>query len=70
MQHDSIDIPDRHKNDIQVRCHEIFRFFAPKMNLTNLVDMEIGIVFNDFPRYFSNETHFLYYTDYHTRKTI
>ena len=49
---------------------EIFRFFAPKMNLTNLVDMEIGIVFNDFPRYFSNETHFLYYTDYHTRKTI
>ena len=63
-------IPDRHKNDIQVRCPEIFRFFAPKMNLTNLVDMEIGIVFNDFPRYFSNETHFLYYTDYHTRKTI
>ena len=45
-------------------------FFAPKMNLTNLESMEISIVFKDFWRYYSNETHFLYYTDYHTQKII
>ena len=47
---------------------EIFRFFAPKMNHINLESMERSIVYSS--HFFSNETYFLYYIDYHTKKPI